>query len=165
MQPRLICNWMIAGTLLVLAGCVADDSAARDAGTLAAVEARDPGTPEVWLARSPRGIEVRVKPNAYPLRSGEVELNIEIDGTATDQAVPVSVDLASPTMPMHGIMRFPVRQTGAGQYITVVEIPMEGRWSLYVNLNEDGTEAAEFEFDVMSADSMTHVHDPNTHSH
>lgn len=103
--------------------------------------------------------------HAYPLRSGEVDVYLEIDPAAIGKVAPVKVDLASPTKPIHGITRFPTRQTGPGQYVTVVELPMEGRWNLYVNLNADGTDAAEFEFEVMRADSVTRAYDSAAHVH
>ena len=80
------------------------------------------------------------------LHSGPVELALEV--VAESPMRPHSVDLVSPSMPMHGVVRTPVTATGPGRYSARVEIPMEGRWSIYVNLDSIGADAVEFQLVV-----------------
>lgn len=156
-------NVLIAGLSVALAaGCSGGGSRVSASGASSATE-DSAATAGEWLARAPRGGVVRVKADTGSLRPGRVELAISIDEPGAD-SLPVTVDLASPTMPMHGIKRFPARRVGRGRFVATVEIPMEGSWALYVNL-DDGTEAAQFEFDVPGPDSVAHGHDSSMHPH
>lgn len=100
-----------------------------------------------------------------PVQSGPVKLVFEVDRSG---AAPISVDLVSPTMPIHGVVRSPVEPMGAGRYGSTVDVPMEGRWAVYVNLDETGLDAAQFAFDVGPESDGSHPldhapgHDPRT---
>ncbi len=58
-----------------------------------------------------------------------------------------SADLVSPSMPSHGITRYAAVPAEDGSYLVETEIPMQGDWVLYVNL-DDGGDSAEFPFEV-----------------
>jgi hypothetical protein len=74
-----------------------------------------------------------------------VSLAIQVH-SADGEAQARSVDLISPTMPAHGIVRSPVQGTPDTGYSVAIDIPMEGTWAIYVNLDEVGGDAAEFIF-------------------
>ncbi|MDT8341354.1 MAG: hypothetical protein RQ751_07555 [Longimicrobiales bacterium] len=59
----------------------------------------------------------------------------------------VTVDFVSPTMPMHGVARLAPTRTDSGVVLNL-DIPMEGSWAVYVNLDGTGADAAEFLFEV-----------------
>jgi hypothetical protein len=65
------------------------------------------------------------------------------------------VDLVAPDMPMHGITRFDAEAISADEYLVEMELPMEGRWLVYVNL-DIGVNAASFEVDVPPSDVGSH---------
>jgi hypothetical protein len=81
-----------------------------------------------------------------PTRPGSISLHIQIRGPGPE-ALPVSVDVVAPSMPMHGITRFDAQAISAEEYLVEIELPMEGRWLVYVNL-DTGADAASFELDV-----------------
>lgn len=130
--------------LLLAAAACTDADGARTAHELPAVKAEVPG---VWSGRSASGVPVDVQVEPTRPRPGEVVFWIYTAGVG-GQGTVWSIDLVSPSMPLHGVIRFPVRQSATGEYHAVAHIPMEGRWLLYVNLDEEGSDAAMFGFDV-----------------
>ncbi len=134
-----------AGTALAVvvsvAGCSdwTPDVSADPAGT-------SQPAPATWAATSTSGIPVTVSADAGPLRPGPIELTIRLDEPAED-GLPVTLDLVSPDMPMHGVVRYPTSPEGSGHYAASLEIPMEGYWEIYVNLDY-GADAAVFPVEV-----------------
>ena len=99
---------------------------------------------------------------AAPLEPGPHRLRLELPAGIDPAAL--TADLMSPGMPMHGIVRVAlVAEDAYAGAIVPLDIPMEGEWALYINVDESGADAAEFLFDVVpvSADSAgtTHNHD------
>jgi len=114
-------------------------------------------TTREWTVASTSGATVTLSVDAVPVRPGPVRIDVALDDTPAG-ALPLSLDLVSPEMPMHGIVRFEVEETSPGRYQTVVDIPMEGYWEIYVNLDY-GADAAVFELDVEpSEDGGGHQH-------
>jgi hypothetical protein len=72
-----------------------------------------------------------------------------VEGSAPQRSA-ISVDLLSPTMPAHGIVRYPVVEGSV-----TLDLPMAGRWAIYVNLDAIGENTAEFVFDVEARDDAT----------
>ncbi|HEX7050481.1 MAG TPA: hypothetical protein VF188_09795 [Longimicrobiales bacterium] len=124
-------------TILCVAGCGAGDAETHSA---------DAGPAAEWSARSTAGVPVRVAPEPNPPSIGRLRLRITVADSAVE-APGLTVDLVSPTMPLHGITRFPATRIAPGRYSVDAEIPMEGPWSIYVNL-DDGGNTALFDFDV-----------------
>ncbi|MBI4409363.1 MAG: hypothetical protein HY561_06615 [Gemmatimonadetes bacterium] len=148
-SPKLGSLLLAAG--LALAGCGSSESGAaaaeaRAAGSVGVAPAATLPAAGSRQAVTPGGFTVRVAPDPDPPRVGRLRLVITLE-PAREVAGPLSVDLASPTMPMHGIVRVPADALGAGSYVALLEIPMEGLWSVYINL-DDGAEAASFQFEV-----------------
>ncbi|MFW6079765.1 MAG: hypothetical protein ACODAE_09095 [Gemmatimonadota bacterium] len=150
----------------VAAGCDAEGADADPRGSAESGGARVADGPREtdesalgageWATRTVGGVPIRVRADQTPLRPGPVHFRIEVPSTAADTAS-FSADLVSPTMPMHGVQRYPVERTQAGEYVAEVEIPMAGEWMLYVNL-DIGADAARFEFTVPASDT-TATHD------
>ncbi len=70
----------------------------------------------------------------------------------------MTVDLVSPDMPMHGITRFDSEALSPEEYTVEMDVPMEGRWLVYVNL-DIGVNAASFEFRIPeSGEDGRHEH-------
>ena len=127
-----------------------DGHAARgapEATTTAVLQGSGP-----WTAAAADGTRVTLAAASHPLRPGRVEFTVRVDGRE-DAGRPYSVDLVSPTMPMHGVVRSSVRGETAE-----VEIPMEGTWALYVNLDSVGSNTAEFVFVVGPGEAPGHTH-------
>ncbi len=105
-------------------------------------------------------IDLTFRPDA-PV-PGEVELILDIR-PSPEEPDAVSVDLVSPEMPAHGVLRYPATWNGEdGSFTVDVSIPMEGLWEIYVNLDV-GTDAAAFEIRVPSLDAETlNAHDEHT---
>lgn len=127
-------------------------------GESGAVPIPDAGpTPaDVREAVTPSGVVVRVRTDPEPPATGPIRVFITVAGPV--DRTPRSVDLVSPTMPMHGVTRFAIEAAGT-DWIADLEIPMEGEWSLYVNF-DDGTDAAEIRFAVGEAQAQSHTHQP-----
>jgi len=105
-----------------------------------------------WFARSLSGTAVRVAPEPDPPVVGRLRLVLTVEGAVQ----PSSVDLVSPTMPMHGVVRVPVVNGERGP-VADIDVPMEGDWALYVNF-ADGTETDGIPFTVAAADSVVMEH-------
>lgn len=111
-----------------------------------------------WIARAGSGAAVRVRSEPSPPRPGLVRFVITLEGEPAG-GPPRTLDLVSPSMPTHGVLRFPVERERPGVFVAEADIPMEGRWVLYVNLDDTGGDAASFEFDVPAVDGRaTHAH-------
>lgn len=140
-------------TILCLAACSTGDAEETPAGSVDAPPEPAPAaaTPDGWTATSPRGTEVTVRAEPTPLTAGPVRFEI-LSPNAPDG--PLTVDLVSPSMPMHGIRRYEAVGLENGTWVVEAEIPMEGRWGLYVNLDH-GAEAAEFLFEAAPGEEGT----------
>ncbi len=103
-----------------------------------------------WTTQSTDGTRVTLSAEPAPPSAGPVKLIVAVDAAASE-ARPVSVDLVSPTMPLHGVVRYDLVEGEAG-----IHVPMEGRWALHVNLDEIGTNSAEFLFDVEPSGGSAH---------
>jgi len=121
-----------------------------------------PGASGPWMAESTGGSHVTLSVATDRLAVGPQSLEISVhspDGAAT----PYSVDLVSPSMPMHGVVRYPVAD---GQ--VELTIPMEGDWAVYVNLDGTGDDTAEFVLQVAPDGEGGHQHGgaaPAAHNH
>lgn len=102
--------------------------------------------PSTWTAASTSGTGVTVSADPVPLRPGPLRLSIELDPEPSEP-FPVTVDLVAPEMPMHGVLRYDAESVSPNAYVATVEVPMEGFWELYVNL-DFGADAAVFELEV-----------------
>ena len=110
---------------------------------------------------SASGIAVRLQVEPFPVPVGPVFVRVEAAGTT---ALPrPTLDLVSPTMPMHGVVRYDAEEASGG-FATTMEVPMEGRWAIYVNL-DDGADAAWFEFEVAPGDSAAGRDAAPSHTH
>jgi hypothetical protein len=94
-----------------------------------------------------------------PLEPGPHRLRLELPVGMNPAAL--TADLVSPSMPMHGIVRVALEvEDGSAGAVVPLDIPMEGEWALYVNVDGIGADAAEFLFDVAPGpDGPTHNHD------
>jgi hypothetical protein len=113
----------------------------------------------VWQATSASGQRVSLS------LSGSVavgSLTFAIS-TTSDGGPASSVDVLSPTMPLHGVVRYPVEAVDPQLGHVVIEIPMAGDWTLYVNL-DDGSDAAEFPLRVPLPAAAGDVADHHMHT-
>jgi hypothetical protein len=108
----------------------------------AAASAGSPVASTTWEATATDGSMVSVGVGARPPAVGSTSLEISVEGSAPQRSA-ISVDLLSPTMPAHGIVRYPVVDGSV-----TLDLPMAGRWAIYVTLNAIGENTAEFVFDV-----------------
>lgn len=104
------------------------------------------------MATSTGGSHVTLVVTPNHVVAGPMSLEISVH-SSDGSAIASSVDLASPSMPMHGVVRYPVTD-GKVDF----EIPMEGDWVVYVNLDGTGNDAAEFVFQVAPNSEGGHVH-------
>jgi len=109
-----------------------------------------------WVGETATGTPLTVTTPNPPVRPGPLSLNIRVENPG-QKALPVSVDVMSPEMPMHGITRFDADAISAEEYLVEMELPMEGRWLVYVNL-DIGVNAASFEVDVPPPEGAIHGH-------
>ena len=107
-----------------------------------------------WDGETATGTPVVVTTPNLPIRPGPISLRIQVPN-AGPEALPVSVDVVAPEMPMHGITRFDAEAISAEEYLVEMELPMEGRWLVYVNL-DIGVNAASFEVDVPPSEGASH---------
>ena len=105
-----------------------------------------------WTVTGSDGSHVTLSNPNGSIGIGPLALEISVH-SLDDSVSPYSVDLVSPTMPMHGLVRTRVEEGRVE-----IDIPMEGRWSIYVNLDEAGREVAEFQLDIAAGASGGHVH-------
>ena len=157
------CPHVVLALLLVAAsslGC--DQPRASGEGTTAGERAQ-PGamislTGASAEALSTSGAPVLLTLSRDTVQVGEVGLTVQL-GEHREHAP--TLDLVSPTMPMHGVIRYAMEQGHEGSYATTVQVPMEGRWAVYVNLDA-GSDAAWFEFDARSGaaepQAASHIH-------
>lgn len=146
----------LKGLLLVfLWGCAPGDTDAK-----AASGSNSESLSSVWVASTPSGLEVTVRPGRIPIQVGMTEFHISFT-TAVSEDTPISIDVVSPEMPSMGVVRFPADPVGDGKYLAHAEIGMEGLWIVYVNLG-DGTDAASFEFHVEPGEAGGHQHGGGT---
>lgn len=111
-----------------------------------------------WVGTSTSGVEITLRSTEGAPVVGPIRFEIEVD--RPDMVQPRSLDIVSPTMPMHGVLRYPVHGPENGLFHAETTIPMEGSWAVYVNLDE-GADAAEFLFRVEpSPTEGAHKHAP-----
>ncbi len=132
---------MATALLLALSGCSSGPGEETDAPA-----GNGDRSSETLQGVSTKGTPVTVTPASLPVRAGPVDLLVDVDTTA-EQPLPVTLDVVSPEMPIHGVLRFPSRAESPRRYRIRAEIPMDGRWMLYVNLDYGG-DAAELVLDV-----------------
>lgn len=126
--------------------CALDDSQAGPEEDTPPEDALALGNAAEWIGTSTSGIEVTVRPDRIPVRVGLTEFEISFEHELPD-AVPVSIDVISPEMPVMGLIRYMAEPSGPNTYTASAEIRMAGAWEIYVNLG-DGTDSAPFAFDV-----------------
>lgn len=119
----------VAALVVALAACSADDAGRAEA------PAADPAAADAWSTRLDDGTTVRVQPQVTPVPVGRTTFLIELEPVPADTPA-VTVDILSPSMPAHGIIRYAAVAAGPGRFRADAEIPMAGDWSLYVNLDE-----------------------------
>jgi len=149
-------------TILCLAACSTGDAGETPASSADGQAEREPAatTPGTWTATSPRGTGVTLRAEPTPLTAGPVRFEI-LSPHAPDG--PLTVDLVSPSMPMHGIRRHEAVALENGAWVVEVETPMEGSWALYVNLDH-GADAAEFLFEAAPGEEGSGHHHPGPES-
>jgi hypothetical protein len=113
------------------------DHSAHMPGDMAVLEGDGP-----WTQTSTLGSHVTLTLGPAPFSAGPIAVGVSVHAM-TEGAAVTSIDLVSPTMPMHGIVRVPVTDGEAHMVL-----PMEGAWALYVNLDAAGSDSAEFLFAV-----------------
>jgi hypothetical protein len=95
------------------------------------------------------GALVRLAFDPDPLAAGPLILTLAIDPPPNDPGI-VSLDVVSPEMPMHGVVRYPVQEVRPGRFTAAIVVPMAGLWEFYVNLDV-GLDTAPFAVRVLSA--------------
>ena len=141
-----------AGLVLTACGPPGGRGAGEDGGDdgKAAVAAQKASAPFAetgrWAGETAAGTPIVVTTTNPPMRPGSISLQIQVDNPGPE-AFPVSVDVVAPSMPMHGITRFDAQAISAEEYLVEIELPMGGRWLVYVNL-DIGPNAAFFEVDI-----------------
>jgi hypothetical protein len=103
-----------------------------------------------WTVTATDGSLVTLTASSETLRPGPVTFGISV-GSADGTTSPRSLDLVSPEMPIHGLLR---REVVDGR--VDIDLPMEGRWTVYVNLDDTGATTAEFRFNVPSGEAGGH---------
>jgi len=123
-----------------------DPIEAREPDVTARAEAV-PGEVEVrrLQAESPSGAVLTL---ALPPELHTGPHTVEVTVPENVDPAGVTADLVSPSMPMHGVTRL-TPTIRDGRVLLTLEIPMEGDWALYVNLDGAGVDAAEFLFEVL----------------
>lgn len=137
--------------VLVLGGIACSGDTEHRADPAAEVVEEAPADGAVADGRSSAvssgGSRVALRVEPFPVETGPVSFLVELpdayEGTPT-------LDLVSPSMPMHGVVRYEASRAG-GFWTFETEIPMEGDWLAYVNLDA-GTDAAEFAFEVAAGE-------------
>ena len=99
-----------------------------------------------WVGETSTGTRVTVTTPNPPVRPGPLTLHIDVDNPGA-AVLPVTVDLVAPEMPMHGITRFDAVASSPEEYTVEMDVPMDGRWLVYVNL-DIGVNAASFELRI-----------------
>lgn len=124
----------------------------------------------ILASETESGTSVTVSFTPDPPSAGLVTMTIDLDPAPSDPEA-VTVDLVSPEMLTHGVMRYPTRAgNGPGRFTSEVPVPMAGLWEFYVNLDV-GLDAAVFSARVGPGDGgMDPAHDadhgsPPTHDH
>jgi hypothetical protein len=140
---------MIYSLCAVVGACSGGDTAPAPVEAAGAT-----GADAAWVSKSGSGIAVRLEPQTPVVQAGLAIFRITTPADGPHRTVK-SVDLVSPAMPLHGVVRFPVEEAGPYSYLAGVHIPMDGRWALYVNF-DDGSDAAEFLFDVAPSPAGAH---------
>jgi len=155
---------LILGTLTLLGACSQDrpmDAPDSDMA-MAMAEVEDHGDHdsdgtsralgEPWTVTASNGSHVTLATEGAVFSGMPFVLAISVDDPS-GRSTPVSIDIVSPEMPMHGLVRIPVTDGEAR-----VQIPMDGEWAIYVNLDADGAVSAEFLFDVSPGDAGGDAH-------
>ena len=152
MSHRTGCGRLLAGRVFVVGvtlGAAACGSSRDAQSALRESPRTDTSGPHAWSRSTPTGATVRIRVVGGELRAGATAFALSIDPTPPPDAA-IALDLASPTMPLHGVTRFIARRTAPGEYAARVDVPMEGRWALYVNIASD-VDTASVAFDALPA--------------
>ena len=155
---------IVLGVGFALAACGSPDgeeagSGGEDETAAAAVEVASEPFEQTgrWVGETSTGTPVTVTTPDPPVRAGPLTLHIEVANSG-GEALPVTVDLVAPEMPMHGIMRFEAEARSPEEYVAELDVPMAGLWMVYVNL-DIGVNAASFEFRIPeSGEEADHQH-------
>jgi len=94
------------------------------------------------------GVRVSLEFPDDEIHAGDLNVIIRAEGVSAN-LYPRSVDVMSPTMPLHGVARVSLEELSPGTFTATASLPMAGRWALFVNLDEVGAESAEFQFDAL----------------
>lgn len=109
----------------------------------------EPGAPRpmgTLSSFSSSGTEVTLSLHPDPPAPGPLRLDFTLPMEGMPPAGP-SVDVVAPRMPAHGIVRYPMATLDGDRVSFEVDIPMEGLWAIYLNLDH-GSDAAAFEVQV-----------------
>ncbi len=150
---RTLPETILALVALMILGCGQPEADARPAEAAAGLNQAE----ERWEARTASGLTVRMRTVPAPPAAGPLRVLIHVDGPAP--RAPLTVDLVSPSMPVHGVTRYALGPAGEA-WAADIEIPMDGGWSVYVNF-DDGSDAVELRFVAGDPASRTHPH-PHT---
>ncbi|TVR52807.1 MAG: hypothetical protein EA421_12685 [Gemmatimonadales bacterium] len=111
---------------------------------------------------SSSGTEVTLSLHPDPPAPGPLRLDFTLSRERTS-AAGLSVDVVAPRMPAHGILRYPIATFDGDRVSFEVDIPMEGLWAIYLNLDH-GPDAAAFEVEV-EGDAEDGEHPSHAHQH
>jgi hypothetical protein len=157
---RLIANRFVLLSALTLVGACSGDyagdtpepdaSVAEVAAAAAEAGAGRHALGDPWMTTASNGSQVTVETDDAVAPGVPFVLKISVrDPADLARALSAtSVDVVSPAMPMHGLVRIPVTEGEAR-----IQIPMDGAWALYVNLDDTGAASAEFLFEVSAGDA------------
>ncbi|MGE0161272.1 MAG: hypothetical protein AB7T31_17890 [Gemmatimonadales bacterium] len=134
-------RWGLAALVMLASACSRSDS-----GVLAESETGSTAPDAAWVGTTPNGIQVIVTPVPNPPSVGSLMLTLD----TPDDHPARSVDLVSPTMPAHGVVRSPVVDGRVA-----IDVPMEGEWAVYVNFDDVGAVSAQFSFSVARSDGSS----------
>lgn len=148
MRATSLCLVVVCAGLGCSSGDAGEPSPRADDDAWQGVEGNAPTPADGALrARSASGVRIALRPGApEPLGAGPVRFLIDVEADIAGP-LPVSVDVVSPTMPMHGVRRYAAEHLEGHRYAVDAELPMEGTWAVYVNLDAGG-DAAAFELEV-----------------
>lgn len=177
-RPAAVAGFLALAALPLLAACGADSGADEGAAATGDAEAGAdapshtfrPAAPEVGerVTRTDGGREVAFTIHPDPPRAGELDVEFRFDDAPSDPSS-VIVDVLSPEMAAHGIVRFPVEAAEDGRFTSRIEIPMEGVWEVWIELGRE-QETASFRFRVdPGEDGPVHAghegHEHGEHDH
>lgn len=111
------------------------------------------GVPGELTELTENGTEVSLLWVTGEQQIGANPIEVRIPGQTT---API-LDLLSPEMPMHGVLRYTAELVAPGLFSATIDVPMEGTWALYVDL-DGGKEVAEYAFTVQADTNAEPMH-------